>query len=339
MGTTLTAGTLVAGDTLLVGHVGDSRAYLLHDGELRQVTDDHSLVEELVREGRLTADEAAVHPQRSIITRALGVDASVEVDVYPVELAPGDRLLLCSDGLTGMVHADDIAADAATRERPDARARPARRRRQRGRRRGQHHRGGRRGHRRGAAARAPGADRADRGHGSRPSTTHTGPGERRRRGLRGVGRVLLWALPIVLVLGIAVAAVGWYAREGLLRGREPGSGDGVQGRARRPRGLEPDHRAAHRRSTSPTCDPAAQAAGARAPDVLVACRRRRVRQAAAGPDHHDDHHHDEHDHHRTADDHRAADHAPRPRPPRREVAHRAAGVAAASSASGSSRSW
>ena len=108
MGTTLTAGTLVAGDTVLVGHVGDSRAYLLHDGELRQVTDDHSLVEELVREGRLTADEAAVHPQRSIITRALGVDASVEVDVYPVELVPGDRLLLCSDGLTGMVPEDEI---------------------------------------------------------------------------------------------------------------------------------------------------------------------------------------------------------------------------------------
>ena len=89
MGTTLTAATLVTGGTVLVGHVGDSRAYLLHDGELRQVTVDHSLVEELVREGRLTADEAAVHPQRSIITRALGVDASVEVDVYPVELAPG----------------------------------------------------------------------------------------------------------------------------------------------------------------------------------------------------------------------------------------------------------
>src|SRR3954447_20302248 len=110
MGTTLTAGTLVAGGTLLVGHVGDSRAYLLHDGELRQLTIDHSLVEELVRDGKLTVDEAAVHPQRSIITRALGVDATVEVDVYPVELTPGDRLLLCSDGLTGMVQPDDIAA-------------------------------------------------------------------------------------------------------------------------------------------------------------------------------------------------------------------------------------
>ena len=99
--------TLVTGGTVLVGHVGDSRAYLLHDGELRQVTIDHSLVEELVREGRLTADEAAVHPQRIDHHARLGVDASVEVDVYPVELAPGDRLLLCSDGLTGMVQADD----------------------------------------------------------------------------------------------------------------------------------------------------------------------------------------------------------------------------------------
>ena len=83
-----------------------------------QVTADHSLVEELVREGRLTADEAAVHPQRSIITRALGVDASVEVDVYPVELAPGDRLLLCSDGLTGMVQTDDIAATLRREDDP-----------------------------------------------------------------------------------------------------------------------------------------------------------------------------------------------------------------------------
>ena len=146
MGTTLTAATLVTGGTVLVGHVGDSRAYLLHDGELRQVTVDHSLVEELVREGRLTADEAAVHPQRSIITRALGVDASVEVDVYPVELAPGDRLLLCSDGLTGMVQAETIAGHPAPGGGPGARGGRAHRRRQRRRGRGQHHRGRRRGH-------------------------------------------------------------------------------------------------------------------------------------------------------------------------------------------------
>ena len=146
MGTTLTAATLVTGGTVLVGHVGDSRAYLLHDGELRQVTVDHSLVEELVREGRLTADEAAVHPQRSIITRALGVDASVEVDVYPVELAPGDRLLLCSDGLTGMVQAETIAGTLRREEDPARAAAAAHRRRQRRRGRGQHHRGRRRGH-------------------------------------------------------------------------------------------------------------------------------------------------------------------------------------------------
>ena len=100
----------------------------------RQVTDDHSLVEELVREGRLTADEAAVHPQRSIITRALGVDASVEVDVYPVELVPGDRLLLCSDGLTGMVRPTTSPHRCAARPTRTAAAAAARRRRQRGRR-------------------------------------------------------------------------------------------------------------------------------------------------------------------------------------------------------------
>jgi protein phosphatase len=109
MGTTLTA-VIPDGRGVLVGHVGDSRAYLLRDGELRQLTTDHSLVEELVRGGRLTEQEAAVHPQRSVITRALGVDDAVDVDVYSVPLEAGDRLLLCSDGLTTMLRADDIAA-------------------------------------------------------------------------------------------------------------------------------------------------------------------------------------------------------------------------------------
>ncbi|MGZ4690018.1 MAG: Stp1/IreP family PP2C-type Ser/Thr phosphatase [Acidimicrobiia bacterium] len=109
MGTTLTA-IVPDGNGVLIGHVGDSRAYLLRDGELRQLTTDHSLVEELVREGRLTEEQAAVHPQRSIITRALGVEGNVEVDVYPVALQPGDRLMLCSDGLTTMVRPNDIAA-------------------------------------------------------------------------------------------------------------------------------------------------------------------------------------------------------------------------------------
>jgi serine/threonine protein phosphatase PrpC len=108
MGTTLTA-LVPDGDRVLVGHVGDSRAYLLRDGELRQLTTDHSLVQEFIREGRLTEEQAAVHPQRSIITRALGVEPDVEVDVYPVPLRAGDRILLCSDGLSTMLRSDDIA--------------------------------------------------------------------------------------------------------------------------------------------------------------------------------------------------------------------------------------
>jgi protein phosphatase len=222
MGTTLTAGTLVAGNTVLLGHVGDSRAYLLHDGELRQVTVDHSLVEELVQEGRLTADEAAVHPQRSIITRSIGTDAAVDVDVYPVELTPGDRLVLCSDGLTDMVHTDDIGAivrreddptraatalvDAANQaggvdnitvvvvevtDEPPVRALPE------------------------VVEPLVLADVVDE-----PTSEPTEP--RAKRGMRGLGRVLLWALPIVVVLGIAVAVIGWYARKDYYVGASEG---------------------------------------------------------------------------------------------------------------------
>jgi protein phosphatase len=121
MGTTLTAAVLTDGDSIVIGHVGDSRAYRLHDDELEQITEDHSLVEELVREGRLTPEQAVVHPQRSIITRALGVDEQVQVDVYPLELAPGDRVLICSDGLTTMVRPADIAR-ILRRERDPRRA-------------------------------------------------------------------------------------------------------------------------------------------------------------------------------------------------------------------------
>jgi protein phosphatase len=109
MGTTLTAVALVDDRTALLGHVGDSRAYLMRDGDVTQVTDDHSLVEQLVREGRLSPEEAARHPQRAIITRALGVDPDVEVDTYRIDLRPGDRILLCSDGLTNMVDDRTIA--------------------------------------------------------------------------------------------------------------------------------------------------------------------------------------------------------------------------------------
>ena len=108
MGTTLTAGVLGIDDTLLVGHVGDSRAYLLRDGQLSRITTDHSLVEELIAAGELTEEEAVRDPRRSMITRAIGLEADLDVDLYPVALAPGDRVLLCSDGLTTMLHEDAI---------------------------------------------------------------------------------------------------------------------------------------------------------------------------------------------------------------------------------------
>ena len=108
MGTTLTA-TLVTGDEVAIAHVGDSRAYLLRDGALSSLTDDHSLVGELMRQGRLSREEASGHPQRSIITRALGPEADVQVDTRTVRGQPGDVFLLCSDGLTSMVDEEDIA--------------------------------------------------------------------------------------------------------------------------------------------------------------------------------------------------------------------------------------
>ena len=116
MGTTLTAFVL-EGDTARFAHIGDSRAYLLRDGELRQVSDDHSLVGEMVRDGRLTAEEAAVHPHRSILSRALGTEPQARIDEFTEDLLPGDVLLLCSDGLSGPVSADDIRV-ALTRSDP-----------------------------------------------------------------------------------------------------------------------------------------------------------------------------------------------------------------------------
>jgi protein phosphatase len=108
MGTTLTAGVLTD-DQLLVGHVGDSRAYLLRAGNLGRITTDHSLVEELVAAGELTEEEAERDPRRSMITRALGLESALDVDLYPVDLEPGDRVLLCSDGLTTMLREPAIA--------------------------------------------------------------------------------------------------------------------------------------------------------------------------------------------------------------------------------------
>jgi protein phosphatase len=219
MGTTLTAGMLGTDGSLTVGHVGDSRGYLMRDGELRQITEDHSLVEEMVRGGELTPEQAEVHPQRSIITRALGIDPLVDVDLYPIELQAGDRILLCSDGLTTMVRPEEIA-NILGRE-PDAR--------------------------RAAqllvdAANAAGGEDnitaviieaveepedeavaapvVDDGDGTDAGAP--GPKPRRRRG-RTLLRVALWALPILLVLAVAFGFVGWYARNtyyvGIDRGR------------------------------------------------------------------------------------------------------------------------
>jgi serine/threonine protein phosphatase PrpC len=108
MGTTITA-ALVSGDSVAIGHVGDSRAYRLRAGKLEQLTEDHSLVADLVRSGRLTPEEADTHPQRSVITRALGTDLEVDVDTFTVEAETGDLFLLCSDGLTTMVDDQQIA--------------------------------------------------------------------------------------------------------------------------------------------------------------------------------------------------------------------------------------
>jgi len=113
MGTTMTA-ALVEGSLVHIGHVGDSRAYLVRDGKLEQLTDDHSLVAELVRSGRLSPEEADTHPQRSVITRALGTDPDVDVDTFTVEARPGDVFMICSDGLTSMV--DDEAILAVLRQ-------------------------------------------------------------------------------------------------------------------------------------------------------------------------------------------------------------------------------
>ncbi len=116
MGTTVTA-AMLAGEHVAVGHVGDSRAYRIRDGSLEQITEDHSLVAGLVRSGRLSPEEAELHPQRSVITRALGTDPAVEVDSFVVDAQAGDVYLLCSDGLTAMI--DEATVLRAVASSPD----------------------------------------------------------------------------------------------------------------------------------------------------------------------------------------------------------------------------
>jgi serine/threonine protein phosphatase PrpC len=129
MGTTITAAAIdPRAETVTIGHVGDSRAYRIRDGIIQRLTRDHSLVEEMRRRGQLTEAQAEEHPQRSIITRALGPEAAVDVDVQEVAAQPGDLFLLCSDGLTSMIDDDRIrqiiieadTLDGATRDLVDA---------------------------------------------------------------------------------------------------------------------------------------------------------------------------------------------------------------------------
>ena len=269
MGTTLTAVALVqedGEDHLAVANVGDSRVYLFQRGDLVQVSDDHSLVGELEREGQLTRDEALVHPQRSIITRALGMDPEIEVDTWQLLPYAGDRLLLCSDGLTNEVPDDRIASTLRRIGDPQEAAldlvRQARAH------------GGNdnitvvvvdvvddddRAERSSAAlahepgpppagtasgggsptVSAPGAG-SEPGPGPRSSPTLTatrpppGPPPAAAKPRRLTWRVVAFLITLVLVAGVAVAAVGWYARRAYYVGLD---GDHVAIYKGRPGGL------------------------------------------------------------------------------------------------------
>jgi protein phosphatase len=226
MGTTLTAVTPIGNNRLLIGHVGDSRAYLLTKEEPRglvRVTDDHSLVEELVREGRLTPEQAEAHPQRSIVTRALGNDLNVEVDTYEVPVNLGDRVLLCSDGLTTMIRERDVERIALGERDPQRAAQLLV----------------------DAANDAGGEDNitvvvidvveldqmpaadAEVSPPVEPVTAIT-PAvadvqvAQPKRPLRAAMRVVLVLLPVLLILGIAAAAIGWYARDSYFVGASQG---------------------------------------------------------------------------------------------------------------------
>jgi protein phosphatase len=118
MGTTVSA-IIRVGDQIALAHIGDSRIYLFRDGELKQVSTDHTFVQRLVDSGRITEEEAMVHPRRSVLMRVLGdVDASPEIDTWILDTKPGDRWLICSDGLSGVVKHDDLATAMASTSSP-----------------------------------------------------------------------------------------------------------------------------------------------------------------------------------------------------------------------------
>jgi protein phosphatase len=216
MGTTLTAVVVSGAHQLLVGHVGDSRAYLLRDGTLARITEDHSLVEELVREGRLTPEQAEAHPQRAIITRVVGVNTDIDVDMYAVDVDPGDRMIICSDGLTTMLRDREVERIARGERDPQHTADALV-----------------------AAANTAGGednitvividvievdaqgpttavvpaivDEDEQTPEPVPEPEPPAPKLPRSRG-RTARSVVLVALPILLIVGIAAGATGWYAR-------------------------------------------------------------------------------------------------------------------------------
>ncbi|HTG69883.1 MAG TPA: Stp1/IreP family PP2C-type Ser/Thr phosphatase [Candidatus Udaeobacter sp.] len=115
MGTTIVA-ALVKQDNAIIGHVGDSRAYKITEGAITQITTDHTLVNELVKSGQLSMEEAAHHPRRNVLTRAVGTDSHVDIDVQSVEWSPQDVLLLCSDGLSNMVSEQQMLQTVTTEQ-------------------------------------------------------------------------------------------------------------------------------------------------------------------------------------------------------------------------------
>jgi serine/threonine protein phosphatase PrpC len=119
MGTTITA-VLMAGEIMYLAHVGDSRAYIIHDGAIRLVTDDHSLVNELVKNGGITRDEATRHPHRNVLTRAIGSASEVNIDFYEEPLSRGDILMLCTDGLSNLLSLDEMRETVTMALTPEA---------------------------------------------------------------------------------------------------------------------------------------------------------------------------------------------------------------------------
>ena len=241
MGTTLVALALVDDGLLAIVNVGDSRLYAFHDGELRQVTDDHNLVAELVQQGRLSKEEAEFHPRRNIMTRALGVEPVVPVDLFLEPAEPGDRYLLCSDGLPREVTDDQIGSVLRRLEDPVEVARELVDEALR--------RGGNDNitvvvvdvvdgnGARPASASAPTASAPTRGDGAEPPAPAQPagpPGEHQRRPRLRVRaekpaqqrprnrvltvRVVAFVVALLVVLGLGAFGVGWYGRSGYFVG-------------------------------------------------------------------------------------------------------------------------